>query len=45
VNRLHKKPPPKPAELSTDQKLLTEIRDELKKQSGAQRSAVNTSQA
>ena len=37
VNRLHKKPPPKPAELSTDQKLLTEIRDELRKQGGAQR--------
>jgi large conductance mechanosensitive channel len=31
VNRLHRKPPPAPAQLSTDQKLLTEIRDELKK--------------
>jgi len=31
VNKLHRKPPPKPAELSTDQKLLTEIRDELRK--------------
>ena len=31
VNRLHRKPPPPAAQLSTDQKLLTEIRDELKK--------------
>jgi large conductance mechanosensitive channel len=30
VNRLHRKPPPKPAEMSLEQKLLTEIRDELK---------------
>lgn len=35
VNKLHRKPPPKPAEMSTDQKLLTEIRDELKKQNAA----------
>lgn len=33
VNRLHRKPPPKPAELTIDQKLLTEIRDELKSRS------------
>ena len=32
VNRIHKKPTPPPASLSTDQKLLTEIRDELRKQ-------------
>lgn len=30
VNRLHRKPPPKPAEMTVDQKLLTEIRDQLK---------------
>jgi large conductance mechanosensitive channel len=30
VNRIHRKPPPKPAEMSLEQKLLTEIRDELK---------------
>ncbi|HWA24652.1 MAG TPA: large-conductance mechanosensitive channel protein MscL [Lacunisphaera sp.] len=35
VNRVHRKPPPKPAELSTDQKLLTEIRDELRKRNAA----------
>jgi large conductance mechanosensitive channel len=33
MNRLHRKPPPPPAALSTDQKLLTEIRDELRKRS------------
>lgn len=38
VNKLHRKPPPPAAALSLDQKLLTEIRDELKKQSGAPRS-------
>ncbi len=32
INRLHRKPPPPPSELSTDQRLLTEIRDELRKQ-------------
>jgi large conductance mechanosensitive channel len=31
VNRLHRKPPPPAAALSMDQKLLTEIRDELRK--------------
>lgn len=35
VNKLHRKPPPKPADLSLDQKLLTEIRDELKKRNAA----------
>jgi large conductance mechanosensitive channel len=30
VNRIHRKPPPTPAEMSLEQKLLTEIRDELK---------------
>jgi len=32
VNKLHRKPPPPAAALSLDQKLLTEIRDELRKQ-------------
>lgn len=31
VNRLHRKPPPPAPELSLEQKLLTEIRDELRK--------------
>ena len=35
VNRIHKKPPPPAASLSTDQKLLTEIRDELRKPRGS----------
>jgi large conductance mechanosensitive channel len=35
VNRVHRKPPPAPAAMSTDQKLLTEIRDELKKRNNA----------
>ena len=30
INRLHRKPPPKPAEMTVDQKLLVEIRDQLK---------------
>jgi len=34
VNRLHRKPPPPAQALSLDQKLLTEIRDELKARSG-----------
>ena len=41
VNRLHRKPPPPAAALSLDQKLLTEIRDELKKQGSGQQSAVS----
>lgn len=32
VNKLHRKPPPPAAALSLDQKLLTEIRDELRRQ-------------
>lgn len=39
INRLHRKTP-KPAELSLDQKLLTEIRDELKKRSEAEHAEV-----
>jgi large conductance mechanosensitive channel len=35
VNKLHRKPPPPAAALSLDQKLLTEIRDELKARNGA----------
>jgi large conductance mechanosensitive channel len=35
VNRLHRKPPPPPQEMSLEQKLLTEIRDELRKTPGA----------
>jgi large conductance mechanosensitive channel len=35
VNRLHRKPPPPAQALSLDQKLLTEIRDELKARNGA----------
>ncbi len=35
INRLHRKPPPPTAELSIDQKLLTEIRDELRKKNPA----------
>ncbi len=34
VNRLHRKPPPPAQALSLDQKLLTEIRDELKARTG-----------
>jgi large conductance mechanosensitive channel len=34
VNRLHRKPPPPAGALSLDQKLLTEIRDELKTRNG-----------
>ena len=34
VNKLHRKPPPPAAALSLDQKLLTEIRDELKARNG-----------
>lgn len=30
INHLHKKPPPPPTQMSVDQKLLTEIRDELR---------------
>jgi large conductance mechanosensitive channel len=32
INRLHRKPPPKPADMTVDQKLLVEIRDQLKAQ-------------
>ena len=35
VNKLHRKPPPPAQALSLDQKLLTEIRDELKVRNGA----------
>ena len=35
VNRLHRKPPPPAQALSLDQKLLTEIRDELKARNGS----------
>ena len=35
VNKLHRKPPPPAAALSLDQKLLTEIRVELKARNGA----------
>jgi large conductance mechanosensitive channel len=34
VNKLHRKPPPPAAALSLDQKLLTEIRDELRQRNG-----------
>jgi large conductance mechanosensitive channel len=35
VNRMHRKPPPPAQALSLDQKLLTEIRDELKARNGS----------
>jgi large conductance mechanosensitive channel len=35
VNKLHRQPPPPATALSLDQKLLTEIRDELKKRNEA----------
>jgi large conductance mechanosensitive channel len=34
VNKLHRKPPPPATALSLDQKLLTEIRDELRQRNG-----------
>jgi large conductance mechanosensitive channel len=42
VNRLHRKPPPPAAALSLDQKLLTEIRDELRKRGGSPAAAVGS---
>lgn len=35
VNKMHRKPPPPAQALSLDQKLLTEIRDELKARNGS----------